>query len=56
MDRDLLLTQVSIYWFTRTITSSVRLYAEGGWLFGAPEVSSIPMAVSVGLARSRQAP
>jgi microsomal epoxide hydrolase len=49
IDRDQLLTDVSVYWFTRTANSAARLYAEfartgGGW--GKVEPSSVPIAVA----------
>jgi len=48
IDRDDLLADVSIYWFTETANSSARLYAAltGGW--GAPPpVNTVPTAVAV---------
>jgi pimeloyl-ACP methyl ester carboxylesterase len=51
VDRDRLLTNVTLYWLTRTAGSSARLYYEtahaaGGW--GAPEPpSSAPTGVAV---------
>ena len=48
IDRDDLLTDVSIYWFTGTANSSARLYAAltGGW--GAPPpVNTVPTGVAV---------
>ena len=47
MDRDALLTHVTIYWLTNTIASSARLYAEGGAVWGTPVPSTLPMAVAV---------
>ncbi|MEV4149473.1 epoxide hydrolase family protein [Amycolatopsis sp. NPDC049691] len=48
IDRDDLLANVSIYWFTQTANSSARLYAAltGGW--GAPPASNpVPTGVAV---------
>ncbi|MBE8517997.1 epoxide hydrolase [Amycolatopsis sp. H6(2020)] len=48
IDRDDLLADVSIYWFTQTANSSARLYAAltGGW--GAPvPVNTVPTGVAV---------
>ncbi|MEU7787036.1 epoxide hydrolase family protein [Amycolatopsis sp. NPDC049159] len=48
IDRDDLLADVSIYWFTETANSSARLYAAltGGW--GAPPpANTVPTAVAV---------
>ncbi|MCR6489662.1 epoxide hydrolase [Amycolatopsis sp. OK19-0408] len=48
IDRDDLLTDVSIYWFTETANSSARLYAAltGGW--GAPpQPNTVPTGVAV---------
>lgn len=49
IDRDQLLTNVSVYWFTRTANSAARLYAElarsgGGW--GKVEPSTVPIGVA----------
>ena len=49
IDRDQLLTNVSVYWFTGTANSAARLYAEfgrtgGGW--GKVEPSSVPCGVA----------
>jgi pimeloyl-ACP methyl ester carboxylesterase len=51
VDRDQLLTNVMLYWLTRTAGSSARLYYEtahapGGWGAGAA-VSSVPTGVAV---------
>ncbi len=48
IDRDDLLTDVSIYWFTETANSSARLYAAqtGGWGAPAP-VNTVPTGVAV---------
>jgi pimeloyl-ACP methyl ester carboxylesterase len=49
VDRDQLLTNVTIYWLTRTAGSSARLYYEavrsGGW--GPPAISTAPTGVAV---------
>ncbi len=47
VDRDALLTNVSLYWFTRTFASSIRLYGEGdSW--GTPlRNSGVPTAAAV---------
>ncbi|MFI7670964.1 epoxide hydrolase family protein [Nocardia sp. NPDC049526] len=47
VDRDALLTNVSLYWFTRTFVSSIRLYGEGdSW--GMPARNSgVPTAAAV---------
>jgi epoxide hydrolase len=49
VDRDQMLTNISVYWLTRTAGSSARLYYEaaraGSW--GAPVVSSAPTGVAV---------
>lgn len=47
VDRDALLTNVSLYWFTRTFVSSIRLYGEGdSW--GMPlRNSGVPTAAAV---------
>jgi epoxide hydrolase len=49
VDRDQMLTNISVYWLTRTAGSSARLYYEaaraGGW--GPPAVSSAPTGVAV---------
>ncbi len=48
IDRDDLLADVSIYWFTQTANSSARLYAAltGGWGAPAP-VNTVPTGVAV---------
>ncbi|MGW4521574.1 epoxide hydrolase family protein [Amycolatopsis sp. NPDC004378] len=48
IDRDDLLADVSIYWFTETANSSARLYAAltGGWGAPPPE-NTVPTAVAV---------
>ncbi|WP_433714914.1 epoxide hydrolase family protein [Nocardia sp. CA-084685] len=47
VDRDALLTNISLYWFTRTFVSSIRLYGEGdSW--GMPARNSgVPTAAAV---------
>ncbi|MEV6339244.1 epoxide hydrolase family protein [Nocardia vinacea] len=47
VDRDALLTNVSLYWFTRSFVSSIRLYGEGdSW--GMPARNSgVPTAAAV---------
>jgi epoxide hydrolase len=50
VDRDLLLTNVMVYWLTRTAGSSARLYREfvlSGTAWGAGEPSTTPTAVAV---------
>jgi epoxide hydrolase len=51
VDRDQLLTNISIYWFTNTAGSSARLYyetAQARQMWGSsPEVSKTPTAVAV---------
>ncbi|WP_433755898.1 epoxide hydrolase family protein [Nocardia sp. CA-135398] len=47
VDRDALLTNVSLYWFTRTFVSSIRLYGEGdswgmpAWNSGVPTAAAV---------------
>ncbi|WP_033292145.1 epoxide hydrolase family protein [Amycolatopsis jejuensis] len=48
IDRDDLLADVSIYWFTRTAASSARIYADQDGQWGAPPpVSTVPTGVAV---------
>ncbi|MDX3104201.1 epoxide hydrolase family protein [Nonomuraea angiospora] len=48
VDRDLMLTNVSVYWLTGTATSSARLYKEGRANWGRPaERSEVPAGVAV---------
>ncbi|MFE9751662.1 epoxide hydrolase family protein [Saccharothrix saharensis] len=47
VDRDLLLTNVSVYWFTGTAGSSARLYKEAAATWGRPRPSTTPTAVAV---------
>ena len=49
IDRDQMLTNISVYWFTKTANSAARLYAEfgrsgGGW--GKVEPSTVPTGVA----------
>ena len=47
VDRDTLLTNVSIYWYTRSFVSSIRLYGESN-SWGVPSVNSgVPTAAAV---------
>ena len=48
VDRDLLLTNVSLYWFTRTAGSSARIYKEDSVSWGVPGArTSVPTGVAV---------
>ncbi|QFG23780.1 epoxide hydrolase family protein [Actinomadura sp. WMMB 499] len=47
IDRDLLLTDVTIYWLTGTAGSSAALYHEDAREWGEEEVSAVPTAVSL---------
>ncbi len=48
VDRDLMLTDVSVYWLTGTATSSARLYKEGQASWGQQiERSEVPSGVAV---------
>ncbi|MES4900682.1 MULTISPECIES: epoxide hydrolase family protein [unclassified Streptomyces] len=48
LDRDAVLTNVSIYWFTNTAGSAARLYKEAASVWSAPpERSKIPTGVAV---------
>ena len=50
VDRDQLLTNVSVYWFTRTANSSARLhleFARSGSSWGKIESSTVPTGVAV---------
>jgi pimeloyl-ACP methyl ester carboxylesterase len=48
VDRDLMLTDVSVYWLTGTATSSARLYKEGQASWGQPaQGSEVPSGVAV---------
>ncbi|GLW12760.1 microsomal epoxide hydrolase [Microtetraspora sp. NBRC 13810] len=46
VDRDLLLTDVSIYWLTRTAGSSAGLYYEDAQAWGEQRYSPVPLAVA----------
>lgn len=50
IDRDLMLTDISVYWFTGTANSSARLYYEfgrSGSSWGKIESSTVPTGVAV---------
>ncbi|MFD1931137.1 MULTISPECIES: epoxide hydrolase family protein [Nonomuraea] len=48
VDRDQMLTDVTVYWLTRTAASSARLYKEGSAQWGVPvERSEVPHGVAV---------
>lgn len=47
VDRDQLLTNVSLYWFTRTAGSSAQLYYEASHPRTRPETSTVPTGVAV---------
>ncbi|WP_188195654.1 epoxide hydrolase family protein [Nonomuraea sp. SYSU D8015] len=47
IDRDLLLTDVTIYWLTGTAGSSAALYYEDAQEWGEQQTSSVPMAVAL---------
>jgi pimeloyl-ACP methyl ester carboxylesterase len=47
IDRDLLLTDVTIYWLTGTAGSSAALYYEDAQAWGEPEPSPVPTAVAL---------
>ncbi len=50
IDRDQMLTNISVYWFTRTANSSARLYFEfgrSGSSWGKVETSMVPTGVAV---------
>ena len=48
VDRDLILTDVSLYWLTATAGSSARIYFEGARSWGqAPQRSPVPTGVAV---------
>ncbi|WP_435592488.1 epoxide hydrolase family protein [Nocardia sp. bgisy118] len=47
VDRDALLTNVSLYWFTKTFASSIRLYGEGEAWGGAAKNSGVPTAAAI---------
>ncbi|MFF2482355.1 epoxide hydrolase family protein [Paenibacillus sp. NPDC058071] len=57
-DRQTMLTNVSIYWFTQTINASNRFYYEGRhtrWP-GENEVSSVPLGVSLTATQAHERP
>lgn len=59
VSRDRLLTNVSIYWFTGTIASSLQLYYESAMVLGGlftPGAPNEPIAVPVGVAFFREDP
>lgn len=48
--RDLLLTVVTVYWVTQTITTSMRDYVDNRWLsaeLGSTDVVTVPTAIAV---------
>ncbi|MFD2397535.1 epoxide hydrolase family protein [Prauserella oleivorans] len=45
--RDALLTHASIYWFTETLASSIRIYKESSQWGAAPESSGVPTGCSL---------
>jgi epoxide hydrolase len=48
VDRDLILTDVSVYWLTGTAGSAARIYYEGARTWGQPRPrSSVPTGVAV---------
>jgi pimeloyl-ACP methyl ester carboxylesterase len=47
IDRDAILTNVTIFWLTATAGSSARLYKEAGDAFSGGEPSGVPTAVAV---------
>jgi epoxide hydrolase len=48
VDRDMILTDVSVYWLTGTAGSSARIYYEGARAWGQiPEPSPVPTGVAV---------
>ncbi|MET8779751.1 epoxide hydrolase [Nocardia sp. NPDC004654] len=47
VDRDALLTNVSLYWFTGTFASSIRLYGEGEAWGGGAKNSGVPTAAAI---------
>ncbi|AXE24656.1 epoxide hydrolase [Streptomyces globosus] len=47
IDRDVLLTHVSIYWLTGTAGSSAALYYEDGRSWGGQEASPVPLGVAM---------
>ncbi len=47
IDRDTILTQVAIYWFTATSGSAARIYKDGGDAFYGGTNSGVPTAVAL---------
>ena len=47
VDRDVVLTHVSLYWFTRTSGSAARMYKDGGDAFYGGRDSGVPTAVAL---------
>ena len=47
VDRDVLLTNVAIYWFTATANSSARLYQSSLLAVGEPLPSTVPTALAI---------
>jgi epoxide hydrolase len=47
IDRDAILTNVTIYWLTGTAGSAARLYRESAASWGRPEPSKVPLGVAV---------
>jgi pimeloyl-ACP methyl ester carboxylesterase len=47
VDRDTLLTNVSIYWFTATANSSARIYQTSWGVVDTPQESTVPTAIAV---------
>ena len=47
IDRDRLLTNISLYWFTRTAGSAARIYYESARGRGTPNPCPVPMGVAV---------
>lgn len=46
VDRDVVLTDVSLYWFTRTSGSAAHMYKDGGDAFHGGRDSGVPTAVT----------
>ena len=47
VDRDQMLTNISLYWFTRTAGPSAQLYYEASHPRTRPEISAVPLGVAV---------
>jgi epoxide hydrolase len=59
IDRDRLLTNVSIYWFTGTMASAIQMHYESGRALGAlfaPGMPNEPVQVPIGVAFFQQDP